>query len=71
MHQTFDQESEIYRFEFSDLSHDVHVWLFPLKGECVVISGMVEGEEPESESFDHVPTLSEVRFSACSGDEEV
>jgi hypothetical protein len=66
VHQTFDQDPEIYRFEFSDLPHDVHVWLFLLKEECVVISGMVEGEEPESESLAHVPTPSEVRFPEYS-----
>jgi hypothetical protein len=51
VHQTFDNEPEIYRFEFSDLEHDVHVWLFPLKGEVVVIRGLIEGEEPEEESL--------------------
>jgi hypothetical protein len=32
VHETFDQDPEIYRFEFSDLSQDIHVLLFPLKG---------------------------------------
>jgi hypothetical protein len=83
VHQTFDNEPEIYRFEFSDLDHDIHVWLFPLKGEVVAIHGLMEGTEPEEESFDHVPTPSEVRFPeysklfevlrrfVYSGDEEV
>jgi hypothetical protein len=65
-HQTFDNEPEIYRFEFSDLYHDIHVWLFPLKGEVVAIHGLMEGAEPEEESFDHVPTPSEVRFPEYS-----
>ena len=83
VHQTFEQDPEIYRFEFSDLSQDIHVWLFPLKGEVVAIWGLVDGCGPEEESFDHVPTPSEVRFPAYSrlfevlrrfaysGDEEV
>jgi hypothetical protein len=32
VHQTFEQDPEIYRFEFSDLNQDIHVSLFPLKG---------------------------------------
>jgi hypothetical protein len=63
VHQTFDQDPEIYRFEFSDLSRDIHVWLFPLKAEVVVIHGWMEGADPEEESFDHVPAPSEVRFT--------
>jgi hypothetical protein len=62
VHQTFEQDPEIYRFEFSDHYHDIHVWLFPLKGETVVVRGLMEGAEPEEESFDHVPTPAEVRF---------
>jgi hypothetical protein len=56
VHQTFDQDPEIYRFELSDLSQDIHVWLFPLKGEVVVLHGLLAGADPEEESFDHVPT---------------
>jgi hypothetical protein len=61
-HQTFEDDPEIYRFEFSDLSQDIHLWLFPLKGEVVAIRGLTEGADPEEESFGHVPTPSEVRF---------
>jgi hypothetical protein len=57
------QDPEIYRFEFSDLSQDIHVWLFPLKGEVVVIRGLMEVADSEEESFDHVPVPSKVRFS--------
>jgi hypothetical protein len=83
VHQTFDQDREVYRFEFSDLNQDIHVWLFPLKGEVVVIRGLTEGADPEEESFDYVPTTSEVWFPeystlfeilrrfAYSGDEEI
>jgi hypothetical protein len=31
VHQTFEQDPEIYGFEFSDLSQDIHVWLFPFE----------------------------------------
>src|SRR5208282_2859382 len=62
VHQTFDKDPEIYRFEFSDLSQDIHVWIFPLKDEVVVIHGLMEGADPEEESFDHVPTPSEVQL---------
>jgi hypothetical protein len=83
VHQTFEQEPEIYRFEFSDLNRDIHVWLFPLKGEVVLVRGLMEGADPEEESFDHVPTPLEVRFPeysilfevlrrfAYSGDQEI
>jgi hypothetical protein len=54
-----------------------------LKGEVVLIHGLLEGADPEEESFDHVLTPSEVPFPgyaklfevlrlfAYSGDEEV
>jgi hypothetical protein len=83
VHQTSDNDPEVHRFEFSDLGHDVHVWLFPLKSEALVIRGLMEGADPEEESFDHLPTPSEVRFPeystlfevlrrfAYSGDEEI
>jgi hypothetical protein len=83
VNQTFDDDPEIYRFEFSDLSQDIHVWIFPLKAEVVLIHALLEGADPEEESFDHVPTPAEVRFPeylrlfevlrrfACSRDEEV
>jgi hypothetical protein len=66
VHQTFDQDPDIYRFEFSDLSQDIHVWLFPLKDEVVALRGLMEGVESEEESFDHVPTPSEARFPGYS-----
>jgi hypothetical protein len=62
VHQTFEDDPEVYRFEFSDLSQDIHVWLFPLKGEVVLIHGLLEGADPEEASFGDVPTPSEVRF---------
>jgi hypothetical protein len=57
--------------------------MFPLMDEVVVIHGLLEGADPEEESFNHVPTPAEVRFPeylrlfevlrrfACSRDEEV
>jgi hypothetical protein len=66
VHQTFDKDPEVYRFEFSDLGQDIHLWIFPLKGEWVAIRGLFEGAEPDEESFDHVPTPSELRFPQYS-----
>jgi hypothetical protein len=62
VHQTLDDDPEVHRFEFSDLSRDIHLFIYPLKGEVVAIRGLIEGWEPEEESFDQVPVPSEVRF---------
>jgi hypothetical protein len=60
--EVFDRHPEVHRFEYSDLGNDLHVWLFPLNDEVIII----EGADSEEQSFEFVPVPSSVRFSGYS-----
>jgi hypothetical protein len=62
VHEVFDQDAEIARWEFFDESADLHAWIFPRKPEFVIIEGTSDGKKPHEQSFEYVPVPSEVQF---------